>query len=61
MRALKLPVPRQQFVEPAGELLGDADENVGEQGLWIDIVEPSALHGIILGLVIILLWPRVVY
>jgi hypothetical protein len=34
-----LPVPRQQFVEPGGGMVGDAGEHVGEPGLRVDVVE----------------------
>ena len=36
---LRLPVPRQQLVEPALRHVGDAGEDVGEPGLRIDVVE----------------------
>ena len=33
------PVPRQQFVEPAGGMFGDAGQHIGEPCLGIDVVE----------------------
>jgi len=37
------PVPRQQLVEPAGGVIGNAAQHVGEPGLRIDIVELGGL------------------
>ena len=34
-----LPVPGQEFVEPGLWQVGDADENIGEPGLRVDVVE----------------------
>jgi len=32
-------MPRQEFVDPGGGLVGDAGERIGEPGLRIDAVE----------------------
>jgi hypothetical protein len=32
------PIPWQQLIEPLDRMLGDAVQNVGEPGLWIDVV-----------------------
>jgi hypothetical protein len=39
----RLPVPRQQFVEAADRVAGDAAKDIGEPGLGIDVVEPGSL------------------
>ena len=45
----QLPIPRQEFVEPVGRVLGDAGQNVGQPGLRIDVVhfccDDDAVHG----------------
>src|SRR5579859_8284649 len=47
-RVGRVPIPRQQLVEPLDGMLGDARENVGEPGLWIDIIhlgrDDQAVH-----------------
>jgi hypothetical protein len=42
LRAGRLPIPRQQFVEFLGRMLGDAPKNVGQPGLRINIVHVGA-------------------
>jgi hypothetical protein len=37
------PLPRQQFVNTAGRVAGEAGENVGEPGAGVDAVELGAL------------------
>ena len=48
-RVGRVPIPRQQLVEPLDGILGDARENVGEPSLRIDIVhlgrDDQAVHG----------------
>ncbi len=36
---MRSPVPRQQFVDAAGGMSGDAGQHVGQPGLGIDVVE----------------------
>src|ERR1700719_2595535 len=35
---MRPPIPRQEFVDPAGRMLGDPGQDVGQPGLRIDIV-----------------------
>ena len=37
------PVPRQQFVDPLGRMIGQSGEDAGEPGLRVDIVEFAGL------------------
>ena len=37
-RSKRLPIPRQEFVEPVSRVLGDAGEQVGEPCLRIDAI-----------------------
>lgn len=37
----ELPFPGQQFVQPRRGKIGDPGEDVGEPGLWIDVVEAA--------------------
>src|SRR6476659_2642782 len=37
--AQALPFPGQQFVQTRGGKIGDASEDVGEPGFWVDVVE----------------------
>lgn len=41
-----MPVPRQELVEPVGGMRGDADEDIGEPGLRVDVIEPRGLDRI---------------
>jgi hypothetical protein len=37
--ALRLPNPRQEFVDALGRVIWQAGQHVGKSGLWIDVVE----------------------
>jgi hypothetical protein len=36
---MRPPIPRQEFVDPVGRMAGDPGQDVGQPGLWIDIIQ----------------------
>jgi hypothetical protein len=42
-RRLRLPVPRNQLIQPVRGLAGDAVEDIGQPGLWIDAIHLAGL------------------
>jgi len=37
-RRARPPVPRQQFVDPAGRVLGDPGQDIGQPNMRIDVI-----------------------
>ena len=44
LRAMPLPVPGQEVVDPLGGMILQAPEHVGEPSVWVDMVELGALN-----------------
>lgn len=42
---VRLPLPRQQFVQARDGKIGDAGEHIGELRLWVNVVETASRDG----------------